>query len=262
MRPNQSGTLPEAIEITNDFKRNYDPAEVAERAVRAIEVGVMNGTTFFRLFADVGTIGGLRAAQGLLLAREKMKRLLPDPGRGLPAGGHRARSRRRRTDGRGRQGGLRHRRRAALVRVHRRGCAPAHRHLLRDRQAARSRHPHAGGRHRRRELAQPRISRAQDHARGLPGPRRRQPLRRDGRLQRRLRRQDRRHGGDRRRHHLVQRPHQPGLLGAHRPRAQAPRHRAREGTAGARRQRRDRRRTTSTTRTIRSASRTRSNARR
>jgi cytosine deaminase len=73
MRPNQSGTLPEAIEITNDFKRNYDPAEVAARAVRAIEVGVMNGTTFFRLFADVGTIGGLRAARGLLLAREKMR---------------------------------------------------------------------------------------------------------------------------------------------------------------------------------------------
>ena len=73
MRPNQSGTLPEAIEITNDFKRNYDPAEVAARAVRAVEVGVMNGTTFFRLFADVGTIGGLRAARGLLLAREKMK---------------------------------------------------------------------------------------------------------------------------------------------------------------------------------------------
>src|ERR1043165_151065 len=46
MRPNQSGTLPEAIEITNDFKRNYDPAEVASRAVRAMEAGVMNGTTF------------------------------------------------------------------------------------------------------------------------------------------------------------------------------------------------------------------------
>ena len=71
MRPNLSGTLPEAIEITNDFKRKYDPAEVAERASRAIEVGVKNGTTFFRLFADVGTIGRLRAARGLLLAREK-----------------------------------------------------------------------------------------------------------------------------------------------------------------------------------------------
>jgi cytosine deaminase len=71
MRPNVSGTLPEAIEITNDFKRTYDPAEVAARAIRALEQGVMNGTTFFRLFADVGTIGGLRAARGLLLAREK-----------------------------------------------------------------------------------------------------------------------------------------------------------------------------------------------
>src|SRR5690349_9024782 len=74
MRPNVSGALPEAIEITNDFKRKYDPAEVASRAVRAMEAGVINGTTFFRLFCDVGTIGGLRAARGLLLARDKMKK--------------------------------------------------------------------------------------------------------------------------------------------------------------------------------------------
>src|SRR5947208_14359997 len=71
MRPNVSGTLPEAIEITNDFKRNYDPAEVAVRAVRACETGILNGTTFFRLFADVGTIGELRAARGLLPAPAK-----------------------------------------------------------------------------------------------------------------------------------------------------------------------------------------------
>lgn len=74
MRPNLSGTLPEAIEITNDFKRKYDPAEVAGRTLRAIEAGVKNGTTFFRLFADVGTIGGLRAARGLLMAREKFSK--------------------------------------------------------------------------------------------------------------------------------------------------------------------------------------------
>jgi len=74
MRPNVSGTLPEAIEITNNFKRNYDPSEVAERAVRTLESGVKNGTTFFRLFADVGTIGGLRGARGLLMARDKMQR--------------------------------------------------------------------------------------------------------------------------------------------------------------------------------------------
>lgn len=75
MRPNVSGTLPEAIEITNDFKRAYDPEEVARRAGRVLEAGVQNGTTFFRLFADVGTIGGLRAAQGLLLARERFRDL-------------------------------------------------------------------------------------------------------------------------------------------------------------------------------------------
>jgi cytosine deaminase len=74
MRPNLSGTLPEAIEITNEFKRNYDPEEVAARAGRVLEAGVKNGTTFFRLFADVGTIGGLRAAQGLLLARERLQK--------------------------------------------------------------------------------------------------------------------------------------------------------------------------------------------
>ncbi|HZP78823.1 MAG TPA: amidohydrolase family protein [Pseudolabrys sp.] len=73
MRPNVSGTLPEAIEITNDFKRKYDPAEVAARAMRALDIGVKNGTSFFRLFADVGTIGGLRAARGLIIAREKFK---------------------------------------------------------------------------------------------------------------------------------------------------------------------------------------------
>jgi cytosine deaminase len=73
MRPNVSGTLPEAIEITNDFKRNYEPEEVCARAVRALEAGVKNGTTFYRLFCDVGTIGGLRAARGLLLAREKLR---------------------------------------------------------------------------------------------------------------------------------------------------------------------------------------------
>jgi len=74
MRPNVSGTLPEAIEITNEFKRNYDPKEVAERAGRVLEAGVKNGTTLFRLFSDVGTIGGLRAAQGLLLARERYQK--------------------------------------------------------------------------------------------------------------------------------------------------------------------------------------------
>lgn len=39
--------------------------------MRVLEAGLQNGTTFFRLFADVGTIGGPRAARGLMLARDK-----------------------------------------------------------------------------------------------------------------------------------------------------------------------------------------------
>lgn len=73
MAPNVSGTLPEAIEITNDFKRNYDPKEVALRAGRVIEAGVLNGTSLFRLFCDVGTIGGLKGAEGLLMAAGKYR---------------------------------------------------------------------------------------------------------------------------------------------------------------------------------------------
>src|SRR5262249_17574524 len=87
MRPNVSGTLPEAIEITNEFKRKYVPAEVAGRAVRTLEQGVKNGTTFFRLFCDVGTIGGVGAARGLFLAREKMGQKCCIEGGGFPQEG-------------------------------------------------------------------------------------------------------------------------------------------------------------------------------
>ena len=138
MRPNASGTLPEAIEITNDFKRTYDPAEVAARAVRTLEQGVRNGTTFFRLFCDVGTIGQLRAARGLLLARNKMKNycriqvvafpqegIVRDPGAAeLMAEAIK--------EGCDIIGG------ATLVRIHRRRSTSAYRHLLRHGNEARS----------------------------------------------------------------------------------------------------------------------------
>ena len=77
MRPNLSGTLPEAIEITNDFKRKYDPKEVAARTLRTLETGVKNGTTFFRLFADVGTIGRLEGARGTAAGARAICEILP-----------------------------------------------------------------------------------------------------------------------------------------------------------------------------------------
>ncbi len=76
MPPNKSGTLQEAIEITNLFKKNYDPAEVAARAVEVLREAVLNGTTHVRCFVDVGTIGGLKPMQGLLAAREQVRGLV------------------------------------------------------------------------------------------------------------------------------------------------------------------------------------------
>ena len=191
MRPNLSGTLPEAIEITNDFKRKYDPKEVAARTLRALETGVKNGTTFFRLFADVGTIGGLEGARDCCWRARSLRNtadiqvvafpqegIVRDPGAaelmdeaikegcdvvgGLPWYEYTDEEARQHID--------------ICFDIAKRHDLDIHM-LVDDTDDA--------------EFAQPRISRAQDHARGFPRPRRRQPLRRDGGLQRRLRRQGR-----------------------------------------------------------------------
>jgi cytosine/adenosine deaminase-related metal-dependent hydrolase len=57
MRPNESQTLQEAIEITWDHKRGYDPNGIADRATPVVEQGIVNGTTAVRVFADVDTVG-------------------------------------------------------------------------------------------------------------------------------------------------------------------------------------------------------------
>jgi cytosine deaminase len=106
MRPNLSGTLPEAIEITNEFKRKYDPSEVAQRAGRVIETGINR-----RIARRTRAAARTREIPGLLRY----------PGRRLPAGRDRARSRRRRAARRGAQTRLRRGRRPSLVRIFRRG---------------------------------------------------------------------------------------------------------------------------------------------
>lgn len=73
MRPNVSQTLQEAIEITWDFKRGYTVDDILARASACVEAAVTHGTTVLRVFADVGTIGGLTPLQGLVALRERWK---------------------------------------------------------------------------------------------------------------------------------------------------------------------------------------------
>src|ERR1700739_3797342 len=71
MRPNKTNSFQECLEITWEHKRNYTIEDIVARASRAIEEGILNGTTVFRVFADVDSIGGLRPIEGMLALRDK-----------------------------------------------------------------------------------------------------------------------------------------------------------------------------------------------
>lgn len=71
MRPNRTNSFQECLEITWEHKRTYTVDDIVERASRAIEEGILNGTTVFRVFADVDSIGGLRPLEGIIALREK-----------------------------------------------------------------------------------------------------------------------------------------------------------------------------------------------
>jgi len=71
MRPNLTNSFQECLEITWEHKRIYTVEDIVERASRAIDEGILNGTTVFRVFADVDSIGGLRPLEGIIALREK-----------------------------------------------------------------------------------------------------------------------------------------------------------------------------------------------
>jgi cytosine deaminase len=67
LKPNVSGTFDEAIRNTLYFRTSYTVNEIADRAGPVVELAVQYGSTFLRLFADVGTIGkGNTPVKGLL----------------------------------------------------------------------------------------------------------------------------------------------------------------------------------------------------
>jgi len=73
MLPNKDYTFAECVELTWEHKASYTKEDVLERAGRAIEEGILNGTTVYRAFADVDNIGKLRPLEGLLALRERWR---------------------------------------------------------------------------------------------------------------------------------------------------------------------------------------------
>jgi len=73
MRPNKTYSWDECLELTWEHKAQYTVEDILERAGRAVEEGILNGTTVFRAFADVDTIGKLRPIEGMLALRERWR---------------------------------------------------------------------------------------------------------------------------------------------------------------------------------------------
>src|SRR5690349_12406610 len=73
MRPNKDYTFGECLELTWEHKARYTTEDILERAGRAMREGLLNGTTVFRAFADVDSIGKLRGLEGLLALRERWR---------------------------------------------------------------------------------------------------------------------------------------------------------------------------------------------
>lgn len=61
------------IEQTWEFKRRYTVDDVADRVGRALELAIAHGTLAMRMFTDVDSFAGLRALEGVLLARERYR---------------------------------------------------------------------------------------------------------------------------------------------------------------------------------------------
>jgi cytosine/creatinine deaminase len=73
MRPNKDYSFAECLELTWEHKARYTVEDILDRAGRAIEEGILNGTTVFRAFADVDSIGKLRGLEGVLALRERWR---------------------------------------------------------------------------------------------------------------------------------------------------------------------------------------------
>ena len=74
--PNRAGTLLGGIEVIWERKRRYTVDDIVARAGRTIEMSVRNGTTRLRTHADVDTIVGLKAVEGLLEVKRRFADLV------------------------------------------------------------------------------------------------------------------------------------------------------------------------------------------
>ncbi|MGB3366286.1 MAG: amidohydrolase family protein [Acidaminobacteraceae bacterium] len=73
VRPNESGTLTEAIEIIWEKKKTYTDEDIVARSEKVVKQAITNGTLYMRTHIDVDTTCGLKAMSGVLKLKNKYK---------------------------------------------------------------------------------------------------------------------------------------------------------------------------------------------
>jgi cytosine deaminase len=71
--PRARGTFQESIDLTLDLRERYTHEDLLDRGTRVLLEAISAGTTTIRLFADVGTVGGLLPVRSVLGLRNRFK---------------------------------------------------------------------------------------------------------------------------------------------------------------------------------------------
>ncbi|HWI52766.1 MAG TPA: amidohydrolase family protein [Symbiobacteriaceae bacterium] len=72
-RPNQSGTLAEAIQTAGTLKREASRDDIAQRAMRVAQMAIRNGVRAIRTHVDVDPIAGLEGLRAVLEVRKALQ---------------------------------------------------------------------------------------------------------------------------------------------------------------------------------------------
>lgn len=71
--PNKSGTLMEALAVTGKLKSTFTREDVMERAEKALNMLIQNGTTYVRTHSEFDPLGGFHGFEVIMELKEKYK---------------------------------------------------------------------------------------------------------------------------------------------------------------------------------------------
>ena len=75
-KPNKSGTLKEAIEVTAELKPTFTEEDIYDRAKRALEMLIVHGTTALRTHAEFDPAQGFTGFKTIMRLKEEYKELI------------------------------------------------------------------------------------------------------------------------------------------------------------------------------------------